>query len=128
MMPLTATVLVRRSTVVDVDWPPGRRRPPRATRGSLRVAHADVLGIEESRQQAVDLEQALAAERDRVAAGGEEVFFGEAPQLLAIPIEDIHPVLALEVRRTDRSELELQHELADEALVFGRPERAAERQ
>src|SRR5260221_1685572 len=96
-----------------------RHMAPVAPRSSSRIPDGGVLRLEEARQQGVNPEQSVSRQRDQVAAGGQQSFGCERPDRSLEAIQDGHAVLALEVGRPDRAELELQNELPDQLLFFG---------
>jgi hypothetical protein len=88
-----------------------------------------VLGEEEARQQRVDPQQPLARQRHLLGVGPAQVAVAAQRAQLALEApQHVQAVLVAEVGGPDRAPLELQHELAERALVAARPVRAAERQ
>src|SRR5262245_61579610 len=99
-----------------------------ASQRSSGVADSRVLRQEEARQQDVDAEEAVSRERDAFVAGFAQVpFVPQAVELRGEALQDVDAVLVAEVLRPDASQLELQHQFADEPLVRRRAVGAPQR-
>ena len=71
-------------------------------------------------QQRIDAEQALTCERDPFGGSfGKETFLGNRRDLSWKTLQRIDPVLPREIRRNDRTSLQLQDEFANEPLPIG---------
>src|SRR5262245_22813609 len=88
-----------------------------------------MLREEEAAEQRVHTQQPVACERHDVGCGVREAAVSrQRIELPLEPFEDVHLVLALEIRRPDRAELQLQNELANHPLFCRRTIRPAERE
>ena len=80
-----------------------------------------MLWQEEALEQAVHPQQPFARQGDTLlAALGDETISSDRIERIAEALQDVDLILVAEVCRTDRTELQLQDELADQALFVRR--------
>src|SRR5207247_2130692 len=91
--------------------PPGKSR--RRSAYPSGVTDAGVLRQKESRKQRVNSQQPFARQSDDFLCSCSQIARRiERIELLAKPLQNVDPVFILEVRGQDRTQLELEHELA----------------